>query len=185
MVPEGRYDLVAPDHAAAAVLVLHPHPEMGGDRFHPVVDAVFLDAAAAGWAACRFDFSSGRVAVSVEEARWALDLLPDAPVTVVGYSYGAAVAAALVDPRIAAWVLVAPPFGAHVPAAGLPAGGDARSKLVLVPEHDQWCPPAIAAAETVSWTATEVETVPMADHFLAGATTTVADRVHAQVNGGR
>ena len=41
MLPEGRYDLVDPPGAERAVLVLHPHPEYGGDRRNPVVDAVF------------------------------------------------------------------------------------------------------------------------------------------------
>lgn len=177
MVPEGRYDLAAPAGADAGVLVLHPHPDLGGDRFHPVVDAVFRAAVGAGWGACRFDFSSGRADTAVAEALDALDLLPATRTTaVVGYSFGAAIAAGLVDPRIAGWVLVAPPFGAHVSAAALPVGADARPKLLLAPAHDQWCPPAVAAAETAEWTATTVEPVPSADHFLAGATATVAAR---------
>jgi alpha/beta superfamily hydrolase len=158
------------------VLVLHPHPDWGGNRFHPLVQTVFLGAGEVGMAACRFDFSSGEVDVAVDEAHEALDLLPDAPVSVVGYSFGAAIAARVVDPRIVSWVLVAPPFGVHVSAADLAAGADHRPKLLLVPQHDQWCPPEVAAAETSSWIGTTVETVPMSDHFLAGATSAVARR---------
>jgi alpha/beta superfamily hydrolase len=59
---------------------------MGGDRFHPVVGAVFEAAAGVGWAACRFDFSSSRAEAGVGQATDALDLLPAVPVTVVGWT---------------------------------------------------------------------------------------------------
>jgi hypothetical protein len=56
------------------------------------------------------------------------------------------------------------------------AGADHRPKLVEAAEHDQYTPPAAMAEATAGWTATTVETVPMADHFLAGAITLVAER---------
>lgn len=177
MLDDHRYDLVAPIDAAAAVLVLHPHPDMGGDRFNPVVDAVFRAAVGRGWAALRFDFSSSDVPTASAETVEALDLLPAAPfVGVVGYSFGAAIAARLDDERIAAWALIAPPFGARFPADDLHIGADPRPKLLLSPAHDQFCPPDAATAATTSWSNTTVEPVASADHFLAGALDAVATR---------
>jgi alpha/beta superfamily hydrolase len=179
MLPEGAYDLVVPPDANRGVLALHPHPDMGGDRFHPVVGAVFDAAVERGWAACRFDLSSSSLEVAATELAAALDLLPPVPVTVVGYSFGAIVAARSVDARIDRWVLVAPPLGRLVAAGTLPAGADHRPKLLLAPAHDQFCPPSAAAAEVAGWTATTVEEVAGADHFLAGAAAAVADRAMA------
>jgi alpha/beta superfamily hydrolase len=172
VLPEGAYDLVAPEGAPLAVAVLHPHPDYGGDRRNPVVGACFDAAVDAGWAAIRFDFSSSDTAVARAEAAAALDLLPaDAPLAVIGYSFGAAVAGMLTDPRITGWVLVAAPIAA---ASSLPIGSDPRPKLLLVPEHDQYCPPVVAGEATAAWDLTYLETIRSADHFLAGATGTVA-----------
>jgi alpha/beta superfamily hydrolase len=177
MLPEGRYDLVDPPGAERAVLALHPHPDMGGDRHNAVVDAVFRAATGRGWAAIRPDLSSSDLAVAGAEAIDALELLPDGPpVAVVGYSFGAVVACGLTDPRITAWVLVAPPFGALFDASAAPIGGDARPKLLLVASHDQFAPPDRVTEATAPWVATESEEVTGADHFLAGATARVAER---------
>ena len=172
MLPEGHHDLVAPAGAPLGVAVLHPHPDYGGDRFNPVVEACFGAAVDAGWAAVRFDFSSSEPAVARAEAEEALALLPaDLPLAVIGYSFGAAVAARVIDARITGWVLIAPPIAA---SSTLPVGADPRPKHLLVPEHDQYCPPSAAHEATAAWELTYVETVRGADHFLAGATGTVA-----------
>lgn len=172
MLPDGRYDLHVPDAAGFGVVVLHPHPDYGGDRYNPVVDALYRAAVGEGWAAIRFDFSSSDFDVAQAEAEHALAMLPDdLPIAVFGYSFGSIVAARMVDDRIASWVLVAPPIhGAPV----LPVGAVERPKLLLVPEHDQYCPPPVALTSTESWELAYVERVASADHFLAGATEAVA-----------
>lgn len=177
VLPDHRVDLTTPSDAPVAVLVLHPHPDMGGTRHDPVVDAVVRAATARGWASCRFDFSSSDVDIATTEAATALDLLPDAPqVGVVGYSFGAAIGARLDDPRITAWSLIAPPFGAHYAADGLAAGRDDRPTLVLSPVHDQFCRPDAAREATRDWQATTVEPVEGVDHFLLGCRDEVASR---------
>jgi alpha/beta superfamily hydrolase len=177
MLPEGRYDLVEPPGAERAVLALHPHPDMGGDRFNPVVDAAFRAVVGRGWAAIRPDLSSSDLAVAGAEAVDALALLPDGvPVTVIGYSFGALVACGLLDPRIGGWVLVAPPFGGLDHGTAAPIGRDARPKLVLVAAHDQFSPPARVAEATAAWLATDSEQIAGVDHFLGGATGRVAER---------
>ena len=49
--------------------------------------------------------------------------------------------------------------------------------LVLTPEHDQFSPPDATGPIVATWRAAELDVVGSADHFLAGHTSTVADRV--------
>lgn len=177
VLADHRYDLVVPPDAPVAVLVIHPHPAMGGDRFNPVVDSVHRAAITRGWASLRFDFSSSDLEIAAGEASMALDLLPRTPRTaVVGYSFGAAVAVHVDDQRLDAWALIAPPFGDRFPVTDLSVATDERPKLLLSPAHDQFCPPAAAAAATAQWVNAIVEPVASADHFLAGFTGDVAAR---------
>lgn len=142
-----------------------------------VVAALWAALPPAGVAAVRFDLRTASVDDGAAEARSALDLLPEGvPLAIVGYSFGAIVASRCVDDRLAGWVLIAPPFGTALPAAGAPIGEDPRPKLVLTPTHDQFCPPAAAAAEVAGWESTAVEEIASADHFLAGSTVLVAER---------
>jgi alpha/beta superfamily hydrolase len=176
VVTDGRTDLLVPEGAALGVVVLHPHPDFGGDRWNPVVDALFSAVTGAGWAAVRFDFSSSDRTVAVAEATEAIDRLPEGlPVVMAGYSFGAGIATQVLDRRITSWVLVAPPF----PILGFGVGeiaADPRPKLVLSPASDQYCPPADALAAIEGWAATTFEPIEGADHFLAGATGRVAAR---------
>ena len=177
---------VPPVPAWAAAVVTHPHPLYGGDMHNVVVDAMVRALQRAGVAALRFDFrgvgrSEGEHGGGQDERLdvvAAIDLVAplagDGPVVLCGYSFGAAVAADVLDPRLGGWALVAPPLG--LVGAGL-AGPDHRPKLVLAPAHDQLTPPERMRAATATWSATTVEEVPMADHFLAGATTAVGERV--------
>jgi alpha/beta superfamily hydrolase len=184
---DSTWDLARPDAARAAAPLCHPHPAYGGDRHNIVVDALFRALPAAGVAALRFDFGPGagrpagdgdaRADVAAALDRLAAELGEGVPLWLVGYSFGADVALSVDDPRVRGWAAVAPPlrFG----GTPVPAGGDPRPVLVLVPEHDQYSPPERAAAATGAWPAVTVEVVPMADHFLAGATDRVAAAVVA------
>jgi alpha/beta superfamily hydrolase len=67
---------------------------------------------------------------------------------------------------------VAPPLR---PLAPIVARDSDRPKVLVIPEHDQFCPPLLAAERTEGWKATRLEVVPGADHFLIGR----ADRVVA------
>jgi alpha/beta superfamily hydrolase len=179
-------DALLPVDPWAAAVVAHPHPLYGGDRFNAVVDAVSRALVAAGVATVRFDFRGvGRSEGTHDEGESerldvaaALDVaVPfagDGPVLVAGYSFGAMVALNVTDPRLTGWLAVAPPLA---PATVDPlAASDHRSKLLLVAEHDQFAPPNQVQARAASWRATEVKTIPMADHFLGGATAEVAKR---------
>ena len=185
MLSPGRYDLAAPDGSWLGAVVLHPHPSYGGDRRNIVVQALFDTLPAVGVAAVRFDFASDDIGAGAADAVAAIDLLPldgAGRVVVVGYSFGALVAARVVDERVAGWAFVAPPFGMLPAGDAAPARTDARPKLVLTPEHDQYCPPDAARRETAGWPSIEFESVSGADHFLGGATARVAERVTTWVS---
>jgi alpha/beta superfamily hydrolase len=178
-------DLALASHPAAGVVVAHPHPLYGGDRHNPVVDALFQALATAGLAVLRFDFRGvGRSEGSHDggnaerlDVAAAVDLLEpitgDHPIVLAGYSFGGLVALDVVDPRVAGWFAAAPPL-ATTTAVPL-AARDHRPKHLAVAEHDQFTPPPVAVELTTGWTATTVEVVSMADHFLLGRTGAVAD----------
>jgi alpha/beta superfamily hydrolase len=157
---------------AIGAVLLHPHPSYGGDQHNVVITALWRALGDAGARVVRFDFASADVDACVAQAVAAIDSLPpDAPVAMVGYSFGGIVASRVLDQRVAAWVLVA------APVLDGPIGGDPRPKLVLVPAHDQFLTPADARRALVDWQATTVEEVALADHFLHGVTGAVAARV--------
>jgi alpha/beta superfamily hydrolase len=170
-------DLAEPDGVAVGgVVVCHPHPQYGGDRFNTVVDALFTALPRAGFTTVRFDFRSAYAEGIGErlDVVAALDALDDlaGPRFVAGYSFGAIVALTTHDPRVAAVVAVAPPLTADVAAPGAPT-------LVLSPRHDQFCPPDKAASIVGAWPAAELEPVEGADHFLVGQSAAVATRTVA------
>lgn len=182
-----RADLARVDGAALGVVLTHPHPLYGGDRFNPIVDTLFKMLPAAGVSTIRFDFrgvnESGGSHDEGDSERLdvvaAIDMLDfvdaDAPVWLVGYSFGALVALNVVDPRVAGWVAIAPPLAAF-PGRVL-ADTDHRPKLLLVPQHDQYTPPEAVAPIIESWQATEMRTVESCDHFLVGRVQPIAATV--------
>ncbi len=170
-------DLALPaGEVAAGVVVCHPHPLYGGNRFNPVVDAVFRALPESGFAAIRFDFRAEHDHGRGERLDLiaALDTLSDelgetVPLFVVGYSFGAMVTLTTVDERIKARVVIAAPIVEPLVAPGSPV-------LALVPRHDQYAPPERVAAATVDWPDVEIEPIEAADHFLAGHTGAVEKR---------
>ena len=51
-------DIDIPDGASVVAVLLHPHPDMGGDRHNHVIGALYLGLPRAGFGAACFDFSS-------------------------------------------------------------------------------------------------------------------------------
>ena len=187
-------DLALPDRDPwAGVVLAHPHPLYGGDRLSPVVGAAFDALADAGVAVIRFDFrgvgdSEGTHDQGTAErldVAAALEVLdghtPDVPLVLGGYSFGALVALNVTDARAVGWLAVAPPLGRPGGDAPL-AGADHRPKHLVVAEHDQYFPPAAAAAASADWPATTLVTVPMADHFLAVGLGAVGEQALAFVS---
>lgn len=180
-------DLIAPTDVGdgtaitRAVAVCHPHPQYGGNRFNPVVEACCRALVEANVACLRFDFRAafGDGVTEQLDLIAALDVLagtfPGADLDVIGYSFGAMVALSVDDDRIGAKVLIAPPLG-HLPvepAATVP-------HLLLVPAHDQFAPPDTVRPIADRWADAgidaRVDVVEMTDHFLQGRTRRVADQ---------
>jgi alpha/beta superfamily hydrolase len=162
-----------PDATIAAVLV-HPHPDMGGDRFNHIVDAVYHALPPAGVSAARFDLSSSDPSQAHADTLLAIDMIGVPRIALVGYSFGADVALGVVDTRLAGWFAIAPPlrFGEFEMI-----GADARPKVLLVPELDQFSPPARVSELTSGWSNTRVLNVSGADHFLNGHSRAVSESV--------
>ncbi len=179
-----------------AVVLAHPHPLHGGDMHAGLIGSLFELLPPAGLTTLRFNFrgvgrSSGEhdggraerldVAAAIDHLAGAE---PGAPLLAVGWSFGAVVSLQVAHPALAGWVAVAPPLGllaGVVPAAG----ADARPLLVLVPEHDQLCPPDVAGPIVAGWTATRLEVLPGTDHGLWGGAAAVATCVVAQAAAGQ
>jgi hypothetical protein len=160
----------------AAAVLLHPHPDMGGDRHNNVVSELYQALPPAGVTAIRFDFSTSKVDVAAAEvidALGALDSAPDdVPRFLVGYSFGGGVAATITDDRVAGWFLAAPALSMVEHSIGQ----DPRPKLVAAAEHDQFFSPDQLEATTGTWDNSEITVVGGADHFFVGRTEVVAER---------
>lgn len=169
-------DVALPDDSPlGSAVVCHPHPLYGGNRHHPIVDAIFRALPPARIAALRLDFRTehgGGVAeqLDVAAAVAELDRRVDAPIAAIGYSFGAVVALATPHHAIERIVAIAPPLThASVAPPGVPI-------LVLTPRHDQFCPPDDTIAAIAGWEHVDHEVVESADHFLAGRANDIADR---------
>jgi hypothetical protein len=184
---DGR--ITAPDGVTGGLVLCHPHPNYGGDMDNPVVVQGALAARAAGAATLRFDFrgvgrsggAHGHGIGEREDARsalWALErrLPPGAPLGLLGYSFGAWVAAGAVadGARVAGLCLIAPPLAIfdwtalREPGPGL---------VVVAGTRDPYC----SALDLERWLArfprAETVLVEGADHFFAGGLAPVAAAV--------
>ena len=182
----------APD-AVAVVVATHPHPLMGGDMENLVPAGLAAGLPGRGVSVLRFDFrgvrqsegTHGGGTAEVLDVRAALaeaesssehgDDLPfgSVPLVLVGYSFGADVAARSQTDALDAWVLVAPPLADPKPLCA----GDPRPVLVLAAAHDQYFPYDDAVSRTANWVTATTEEIPGADHFLAGRSAWLVDRI--------
>lgn len=173
------------DEPLGAVVICHPHPLRGGDRFNVVVEAMFVAFVASGFHALRFDFRAehGDGVAERLDVVAAIDELArryaGVPLHSAGYSFGAAVSLSVDDDRIASKVAVAPPLS-HM-AVEPPR----QPTLVLVAEHDQFCPPSTAEPIVATWPDATMEVIASADHFLAGRATAAAATAATWLRGSR
>ena len=178
-----RIDIRAADPASAVAVLLHPHPDHGGNRFHPFIDRLFGRLPGASVSAARFDFTTSSPSGACEQVVSAIDegaaQWPACPVFLAGYSFGAGIAAMVDDPRVAGWYLLAP-----VMLEQSVIGDDPRPKRVLIPEHDQFSPRTAIETLTREWQSTSLSTLPDTDHFLGPVEPAVDDAlawIRAQV----
>jgi len=174
--------LALPAGARAGVVVCHPHPQYGGDMDSPVVTATAQACAGAGLAALRFNFRGvGDSGGAWDEGRGEQDdvraalahlrnrLPPAAPLALAGYSFGAAMSAAVAGAGepLAGLALVAPPLAMRPwqPPASLAVRGPV---LLLAGSADQYCPAAALAALGRALPRATVTVLDGVDHFFFG-----------------
>jgi alpha/beta superfamily hydrolase len=177
-------ELRVPDHDGhhdlwAAAVLAHPHPMHGGNMRSIVPGALFDALPAEGVACVRFNFRGvggsegtfGEGRAERNDIVAAIDALADIteglPLLLAGWSFGADTALAVADRRVSGWCCVAPPLR-YGKLDEMAAAHDARPKLLVIPQHDQFRDPTSAAAVTADWAETRIEVVPGADHFLVG-----------------
>ena len=97
------------------------------------------------------------------------------PLVLAGWSFGADMALATVEDRIAGWLAIAPPLR-FAGATGYDAvAHDPRPKLLVLGQHDEFRDPASVVEETEPWASTEIEVIAGASHFFVGRTDRVVE----------
>lgn len=163
------------------VVLCHPHPQYGGTMRSIVISALFDALPTQGVACLRFNFrgvegSEGThdfgnlERVDAETAVAALaDRLPsDVPLILTGWSFGADMALSVRDPRVDAWIAIAPPLVVVHDVDGLAA--DPRPKLLALAQHDEYRDPAEVTEIAEHWANADVLVVGGASHFFMGRT---------------
>jgi hypothetical protein len=190
---EAEWKAPADPHAVA--VLCHPHPQYGGTMRSIVTSALFESLPAAGVACVRFNFrgvegSDGEhsggalepldVAAAIDAAA---GLLAEVPLVVVGWSFGADMALTVDDPRLAAWIAIAPPLRFRPTSDYDAVAHDARSKYLILAAHDEFRAPAEVETDVAAWTNTRVDVVAGASHFFVGRTDRVVGLVADFVRG--
>lgn len=176
----------------AGMVLCHPHPQFGGTMRSIVISALFEAMPAIGVECVRFNFrgvegSGGSYSEGEHErldaqaaiAELAPALPPGAPLLLAGWSFGADMTLATADTRIAAWIGIAPPLRFRTDFDAV--GHDARPKLLVLGQHDEFRDPASVVDATESWETTEIDVIAGASHFFVGRTDRVVDAVRAFV----
>jgi alpha/beta superfamily hydrolase len=149
---EGRYSESTAKPQLPSV-ICHPHPAYGGTMDNNVVVSAAEALQGTGHSTLRFNFrgvgrSEGRYDNGMgetEDLRAAMEFVQekagkDAPVILVGYSFGAWIAAKVLqgDASVAHVILIAPPTSMF-DLSTLNEDHQERSRHVIVGERDQFC----------------------------------------------
>jgi len=175
-------------------VVCHPHPLYGGDMDNPVVIRAAEVAQAAGYATLRFDFRGAGASEGVhdkgrgeqEDVRAAMVALAThlpagSRVGVMGYSFGAAMAARATRPSVpeAPLGLIAPPLEMY----DFDFLQTSPGRLLLVAgTADSYCP-VEALHRLAAITSTEERVIEGADHFFFGKLYPLGEAIGAWLAG--
>jgi len=184
---EGHLD--APAAPAGGAIVCHPHPQYGGSMDNAVVVGVVAALRAAELATLRFNFrgvgqSGGRQTGGVDEVHdveaavaYMAGHYPGIPITLIGYSFGAAVALRAGSaglPAVTSMVAIAPP----VSMVDLGFLGECQLPVCFVAgEADAFCPRGDLEALAALVPRASVVWIADADHFFAGCEGRLAEPV--------
>lgn len=182
-----------PDEPSRASVVLcHPHPQYGGTMRSIVIGALFDALPAAGCTVVRFNFRGVERSTGTHDdgrgelldVQAAIDVAAqgigdDEPLVLTGWSFGADMALATPDERLAGWIGIAPPLRFRTDFDAV--AHDARPKLLVLGQHDEFREPASVVEMTEGWSATEIDVIAGASHFFVGRTDRVVDAVRGFV----
>jgi alpha/beta superfamily hydrolase len=185
-------DTASAGASRASLVLCHPHPQYGGTMRSIVIGALFEALPRAGCTVLRFNFRGvERSTGTHDEGRGelldvqaAIDCAAaaravDEALVLVGWSFGADMTLATHDARLAGWIAIAPPMRFRTDLDAV--AHDARPKLLVLGQHDEYRDPASVVAATSEWDATEIDVIPGASHFFVGRTDRVVDAVEAFV----
>jgi alpha/beta superfamily hydrolase len=173
---EGRF---LPGTGGGGALITHPHPQFGGSMDNNVVWTAMRACQARGWAALRFNFRGvgestgayGQGLAEVEDVAAALKFLQGrnpGPHLLVGYSFGAAVAARALLQGLEAQgaILISPPV-AFMEMTWLPQVP--RLKLIIAGDRDEIGPLIdLQAMMARAQPPVQIVVIQGADHFYGG-----------------
>ena len=180
-VPDGptlEASLGFAEPATAGLVLCHPHPLYGGDMDNPVVTRAAEVAQALGVSTLRFNFRGVGDSTGTHDEGWgeqedcraALDslrtrLAPGSPLGLLGYSFGARIAAQVGPGRddLAGLALVAPPLAMY-DFDGLPTG---LPLLLVAGSRDPYCP-VQDLVKLAAQVGTEPRIIEGAEHFFFG-----------------
>lgn len=183
-----------PPASRGGVVVAHPHPLYGGDLDNPVVVRATEVCAGLGMATLRFNFrgvghSTGTHGAGIVERvdiETALDHFrgtpaADAGVGLVGYSFGALVAAQVATgrPELAGLCLIAPPLKLAAPALPPALAAFSGPFWIVAGARDEYCPAAAVDGVRREYSNARVTLVDGADHFFLGKLFPMGEEVAA------
>ncbi len=180
---------------AEGTLVVGPHPLMGGRLENNVVRGVGRGLAERGSTTLRFQFFRSGGSADVMERFWRTGRAPDDPLhaddaraaadwlasvvcgrlTLVGYSFGASLLAALLTPRVRGVVLIGATLVQHDYTA---LAASPVPKLVIAADNDFATP----LAATREWCAAgqppvRLVVLPAAEHFYRGQESRIVEEI--------
>ena len=181
---EGRYHPARQKNAPIGI-VLHPHPQFGGNMNHQIVYQLYYAFVHRNFSALRFNFRGvgrsqggfdhgiGELSDAAAALDWAQSVNPEArSCWIAGFSFGAWIGMQLLmrRPEIEGFISIAPPanlydfsFLAPCPSSGLIIHGD---KDAVVPHRDVTT--LVEKLKTQKGIVIEQKVIPGANHFFDG-----------------
>jgi len=179
------------DLVRGVVIIGHPHPLYGGDRFNHVVRAMQDVALGLDCHSIAVDFrgvnNSGGFHDDGDSERLDLaaacelsDLIaPEVPIIMTGYSFGSVVGLNVSNPWIAGWIAIAPP--AQMMKSLPSAANNPRRKIIIAAEHDQFTTPDEMATAISTWDNSQIILAPGVDHSFAVNAATLCNSALSQL----
>lgn len=188
-------EIDVPATLGGALLLCHPHPQMGGTMNAPLLLALRDLLVARGWGVVRFNYrgigrsegESGTGRAEEQDARGALvrlrEACPGVPSAAAGWSFGAGVAIRILadEPELEACVAIAPSVtGKDDVTIPVPPAAEIRSEvpiLVVCGERDDQVSPADARDWSAAIPSARYVELRGANHFFWGRYDRLGDTV--------